>query len=204
MKVYGNPFSTCTRKVLMTLAEKGASAELVVVDLSKGEQKQHPHVERQPFGVVPVFEDEGGYQIYESRAIIRYLDRKLGGDPLTPTDLIEFAEMERWISVEQSYFSPSALTIARQVLWSGGKPDEAVVRDAKAKAEKALDVADARLAGREYLSGPFSLADISWMPYLEFFEPAKMGEVITSRPNVAAWWNRIRTRPTWQKVTGRG
>src|SRR5262245_37977023 len=108
MKIYGHPMSTCTRKVLTVLAEKGHEAEFVLVDLLKGEQKQPDHLARQPFGVVPVL-DDNGFRIYESRAIIRYLDEKLGGTSLTPTDMVGRALMNQWMSVEQSYLAPPAV-----------------------------------------------------------------------------------------------
>ena len=86
MKVYGFPGSTCTRKVLMTLHEKNCPYAFIPVDLGKGEHKQPEHLARQPFGVVPVL-DHDGFVLYESRAIIRYLDAALVGEKLTPTDL---------------------------------------------------------------------------------------------------------------------
>lgn len=113
MKVYGLPMSTATRMVLATLAEKGQEAELVSVDLTKGEHKASPHVERHPFGVIPVLEDDDGFRLYESRAIIRYLDRKLPGASLTPSDVHAYARMEQFISVEHCYFSPAAM----KVIW---------------------------------------------------------------------------------------
>src|SRR5579883_1276415 len=73
MKLYGHPISTCTRKVLFTAQEKGHKLELVVVDLAKGEHKSADHLSRQPFGQVPAL-DDGGFALYESRAIARYLD----------------------------------------------------------------------------------------------------------------------------------
>ncbi len=77
IKVYGINMSTCTRRVLVTLIEMGLPHELVLVDLMKGEHKQPPHLARQPFGQVPVLEDVDGFQIFESRAIIRYLAKKV-------------------------------------------------------------------------------------------------------------------------------
>ena len=57
MKLYGHPLSSCTRKALMTCAEKGAAIDLVTVDLFAGDHKREPHVTRQPFGVIPVLGD---------------------------------------------------------------------------------------------------------------------------------------------------
>ncbi|WP_437729855.1 glutathione S-transferase family protein [Sorangium sp. So ce1335] len=204
MKLYGHPMSTCTRKVMTVLAEKGHEAQFVLVDLVKGEQKAPEHLARNPFGVIPALEDED-FTLYESRAIIRYLDQKLPGAPLTPTELRARALMDQWLSVEQSYLSDPAIKILYQRVihpMRGQQGDESVVEASKGQIARTLDVADRALAGQEYLAGSsFSLADISWMPYLQCLVISKVGELITDRPNVAAWWKRISARPSWVKVS---
>ena len=60
MKIFGHPMSTCTRKVLMTLAETSTPYDFVLVDFAKGEHKQAPHTQRQPFGQVPALEAADG------------------------------------------------------------------------------------------------------------------------------------------------
>ena len=204
MKLFGNPMSTCTQKVLTTLAEKGHEAQFVNVDLGKGEHKSPEHIARQPFGVVPALEDDG-FALYESRAIIRYLDSKLPGPSLVPADLKARALMEQWISVEQSYFSSPAVKIVIQRLFApmrGAQPDEGIVSQAKQDAAKPLDVINKALASSEYLAGStFSLADICFMPYVNYMFMARTGELITDRPHVAAWWKRVGARPSWAKVT---
>ncbi|WP_437322764.1 glutathione S-transferase family protein [Sorangium sp. So ce381] len=204
MKIYGHPMSTCTRKVLTVLAEKGQEAQFVLVDLTKGAHKQPEHLARHPFGVIPVLEDED-FTLYESRAIMRYLDHKLPGASLTPTELRARALMDQWLSVEQSYFATPAVKIAfqRVFLPMQGKPgDESIVDASKGEVSRALDVIEKALAGHEYLAGSsYSLADISWMPYLQCLVVSNVGELITDRPNVAAWWKRISARPAWVKVS---
>lgn len=205
MKIYGHPMSTCTRKILMTLAEKGSEAEFVMVDLMTGAHKQADHMARHPFGVVPVFEDDG-FQIYESRAIIRYLDAKLSGPKLTPTDLHAFARMEQWMSVEQSYFTPNAMKVVMEAMFGpmrGQTPRPEVIQQGIADASKALDVLDKGLEGNEYLAGSFSLADIDYAPYMEYFVAAGGGDAVGSRSNVAAWWKRLSARPSWQLASGK-
>lgn len=205
MKVYGHPMSTCTRKVLTVLAEKGHEAELVVVDLMKGEHKQDPHLARHPFGVIPVLDDDG-FQLYESRAIIRYLDEKLGGVRLTPADVKERALAEQWVSVEYSYFTPQAMKIIMEMLFNrmGGKaPDMEKVEKARVEVGRVLDVADKTLAKQEYFGGStFSLTDIGWMPYVQYLFAAESGDLVTSRAGVRAWWERVSSRPSWKKVAG--
>jgi glutathione S-transferase len=206
MKLYGNPGSTCTRKVLMTFAEKGVTPELEVIDLATGQHKSGDHLARQPFGQVPVL-DDGAFRLYESRAICRYLDGVLPGPSLVPADAKERAVMEQWISVETSNFTPHAMGIIYQAVFApmrGGKADEAKVSESRAKLQPAADVLDKNLAGKKFLLGDaFTLADISYMPYLEYLAMTPAIDVVTSRPNLASWWERLRSRPTWQKVTGK-
>jgi glutathione S-transferase len=204
MKVYGHPASTCTRKVLCALAEKGVDFEFVMVDIMKGEQKSPEYLARQPFGVVPVLEDDG-FVLYESRAILRYLDAKLGG--LAPTDPKERGVMEQWISVEQSYFSPPAMKAILEVFFApmkGTTPDQDVITKGKADASKALDVLDRALAGKEWIAGSFSIAEITYAPYIQYLFDTGAGDIVKERANVAAWWNRISERKSWQRALGKG
>ncbi len=204
MKVYGHPASTCTRKVLCALAEKGVEYEFILVDIMKGESKSPEHLARQPFGVVPVLEDDG-FMLYESRAILRYLNAKLGG--LAPTDAKDIGIMEQWISVESSYFSPPAMKAVLEIFFSpmkGTTPDPEVIAKGKADAAKALDVLERGLVGKEYLAGTFSIAEITYAPYVQYLMDTGLGDIVKERPNVAAWWTRVSERPSWQKALGKG
>ncbi len=206
IKLYAHPASTCSRKVLCTLHEKGAAFDFTLVDITKGEQKGAEHLARQPFGVVPALEDDG-FSLYESRAIIRYLDAKLPGTSLTPSSLHDRARMDQWMSVEQSYFTPAAMKAVLEIWYSsmqGRTPDQAVVDAGLTAAERPLDVLEKGLEGKDYLAGDFSLADICFAPYLQYLSDMGIAKGVTSRPNVAAWWARISARPSWQKAIGRG
>lgn len=206
MKIYGFLPSTCTRRVLMTLHEKNHPFELVSVDLAAGEQKLAAHLARHPFGVVPFMDDEG-FMLYESRAIIRYLDRKLPGTSLTPTDVKNFGEMEQWIGIEQSYFSGPAMELIKQLYFAVMQrltPDTTIIENAMPKVEHALDVAEKRLSKQPYFAGStFSLADITWVPYVDYLFPSGLGELINDRPGLKAWWERVSVRPSWVKIVGK-
>ncbi|HEU4412085.1 MAG TPA: glutathione binding-like protein [Polyangiaceae bacterium] len=207
MKLFGHPMSTCTRKVLTLLDEKGAKADMVVVDLMKGEHKQPPHLARQPFGQIPAIED-GDLRLYESRAILRYLDETLPGPTLTPKDAKGRALMEQWISVETSNFTPHAMAILYQLFFGpmrGATPDQAKVAEASEKLSAATEVLDRQLARGPYVLGDaFTLADICYMPYVEYVTQTSAKDAILSHPNVAAWWGRVSERPSWRKATGKG
>ena len=79
--------------------------------------------------------------------------------------------------------------------------DSQNVETGRAALARPLDVLEERLALEPYLAGPeFSLADLGYLPYIDYLFVSKEGDLITSRPHVAAWWQRISTRPSWKKA----
>lgn len=205
MHVYGHPLSSCTRKVLVTLAEKGQKADFTLVDLLKAEHKAPAHLKRHPFGVVPVFDDDG-FVLYESRAIIRYIDARFPDPPLTPSHPRDVARMDQWLSVDQSYVGPHTRTLAVERILKkhdGQAPDPAAERAGEAALGAALAVVDRAL--REgpgaYLAGPaFSLADVSLMPYIGSLRMLGAEHLLADRPHVLAWWERVRDRDSWRAL----
>ncbi|MDP9036941.1 MAG: glutathione S-transferase N-terminal domain-containing protein [Myxococcota bacterium] len=199
--IYGNAVSTCTRKVLMTLAETNTPYELAVLDFAKGEHKHEQHVRRQPFGRMPALDDDG-FQMFESRAICRYIARKAGGT-LIPSELRAFAKMEQWISIETSEFSAHAMKFVFEHVFK--RPQQEGVLDAAGKAlDATCTVMDRQLAQSPFVAGPaFTLADVCFMPYLEYGMGTPAKEIFAKHGHVMTWWNAIRERPTWRKATGK-
>ena len=123
--------------------------------------------------------------------------------PLTPSDPHAYARMEQFISVEQSYFSGPALELLK-VTWKreGYGPEQVAI--ARPLLERAVAIASHHLAKNDYFAGSqFSLADISWMPYVEGLAGTEFKELVLSQPAFAAWWARVSERPSWRKVSGR-
>jgi glutathione S-transferase len=189
MKIYGHPWSTHTRKVLMVL------------------QNLPAHVARHPFAKVPVLED-AGFVLYEVDAINRYLDRTLPGIELVPSDARAAARMTQWISVADSYFVPHAGAFLIETLFRrylGGESDQRVRESAGAGMQRALDAADRALAETPYLAGAaFSLADVHWLPYLDYLRQTGQQEVVAGREHLQAWLERVVSREAWQLVARSG
>jgi glutathione S-transferase len=202
IKLFGNPGSTCTRKVLTVLAETQTPYELTVVDLATGEHKKPAHVARQPFGQVPAIDDEG-FLLYESRAICRYLSAK-SDSTLVPNDLQQRALLDQWLSIEQSNFSPHAMKFVYHYVMK--REQEASVLELATKMlETNYGVLSRRLEGNEFVVGDqFTLADIGFMPYIEYMQMTPAKAILDKYPQVTAWWKRVSERPSWRKATGRG
>lgn len=201
IKVFGNPLSTCTRKVLMTLHELGTAFEMNVIDFTKGEHKQPAHLKRQPFGRIPAIDDDG-FALFESRAICRYLNEKAKGK-LEPADLQGRARMEQWVSIETSELTPNAMKFVYEHVFK--RPQgEAVLEAATKGLDVTCGVMEARLSESPYLAGSeFSIADITFMPYLEYAMTTPAKTTFAKYPHVMQWWNKIAERPAWAKATGK-
>lgn len=185
----------------MTLNETKTPFELVLVDFAKGEHKQPAHLARQPFGQVPALDDDG-FEMYESRAMARYIDGKCGG-PLTPKDARARAAMEQWISIETSNYAGHAMKFVYQYVFHREQTPQ-VLEAAGAGLELAYGAMDQRLATEPFLAGStFSIADLCFMPYLEYLALSPAAAKLNERPHVAAWWARISAREAWGKTVGR-
>lgn len=201
IKLFGDLGSTCTRKVLTVLAETKTPFELTVVELAKGEHKQPAQVARQPFGQVPAINDDG-FELYESRAICRYLSAK-SESPLVPRELRQRALLDQWLSVEQTNFSPHAMKFVFHYVMRR-EQEASALELATNMLETCYGVMSQRLEGNEFLVGDqFTLADIGFMPYIEYMQLTPAKAILDKYPQVTAWWKRVSERPSWRKATGR-
>jgi glutathione S-transferase len=201
MKIYGDPRSTNTRKVLTTLAELETPYELVHVDFAKAEHKGAAHLARQPFGQMPTLED-GGFTLYETHAMCRYLDARAGGR-LMPADLRHRALVDQWMSIESANFATHAMKFVYHYLLRV-EQDSAVLAHATQSLDTALGVLGKELAERPYLGGQsFSLADICYMPYFEYALLTPAQAHFAKHPSLLTWWSKVGQRPSWLKVSGR-
>jgi len=200
IKLFGHPLSTCTRKVLFTLHETNTPHEFQLVDFAKGEHKAPAYMAHQPFGQLPAIED-GGFQLFESRAICRYIDDK-AGHKVSPKDIQPRALMEQWISVEQANFYTAIMTfIYNDIFKRPQKPED--LEKAGAKVDQVAGVIDQHLAksGKPFLVGEqFTIAEIAYAPYLDYGSNTAAKQIFAKHSHFTSWWNRIAERPAWQKT----
>ncbi len=199
--VYGPAGSTYVWSTRLALAEKGVAHELVEVPF--GEHRQEPHLSRHPFAKVPAFEHDG-FALYETQAILRYIDEGFPVAPLQPTDLHQFARMNQIMGIVDAYAWPAiagGILVNRVLAPRLGLPvDEAAVAAALPRARLCLSEI-ARLMGEQpYLAGErVSLADLMVIPLLYYFSRLPEGEApIAEHPNLRAWIARMEERQSFQ------
>jgi glutathione S-transferase len=207
--VYSIPGSPFGRAVLATLEEKGADYRLSPV--APGTFRSPEHLARHPFGRVPVMEHDG-FRLYETQAILRYLDRAIPAAPLTPADCKAAAMMDQAINVSDWYlFQGVSNVIAFQRVVGpklmGLTPDEAAIEAAMPRAHMVFRELSRLLGDRPYFAGDsLSLADLHLGPHVEFFTHTPEWKVLGEPyPNLVAWLARMEARPcmqatTWERV----
>lgn len=199
--IYGPGYSTYARTVRLTLEEKGVAYDIVEIDVLQGIPAEHKA--RHPFGKVPSFEHDG-YKLYETLAIIRYVDEAFDGPALQPSDPKARATMTQIICILDSYgYGPmiqQVLTQRAVVPTMGGESDEAVIAEGVKKAATCLEVCQGFLGDRAFMVGEsLSLADLHLVPILAYFKLAPdSAPVLEKVPGLMRWYDSMRTRPSVQ------
>ena len=202
--VWGVKMSTCTQRVLFTIAECDAKSDVTFnsLDFKSNQHKSPEHLKRQPFGKVPAAEFEG-VPFYESRAICRLIAEK-HNSPLLPTDLKKKAVFEQWASLENNTLAPQLDPLMAEVVfkpWRGGSTDAAKAKEYREALTKTLEVFNEQLGKSDYIAGDFSLVDIYQASNWQHLQNTDVGkEMFATFPNIAAWWKRVSARAAWQSV----
>ena len=199
--VYGLAASTYVWSTRLALAEKGVAHELVEVGF--GQHREEPHLSRHPFAKMPAFEHDG-FALYETQAILRYIDEGFPVAPLQPTDLHQFSRMNQVIGIVDAYAYPSiigGIVFNRMLAPRLGLPvDEASVTAAQPRARLCVSEI-ARLMGDDpYLAGErVSLADLMVIPLFYYFARLPEGEApLAEHPNIRPWMRRMEERQSFQ------
>ncbi|HVH77569.1 MAG TPA: glutathione S-transferase family protein [Stellaceae bacterium] len=193
--VYGPAGSTYVWSARLSLAEKGVAHQLVPVPF--GAHREPEHLARHPFAKVPAFEHDG-FMLYETQAIMRYVDERFAGAPLQPEDVFEFSRMNQLIGIVDAYAWPA---IAGGVLFNrmlrprllGEPPDEAAIAAALPQARLCLAEIDRLMEDNPFLAGEhLSLADLMVFPLFYYFARVPDGEApFAEHPKLKAWLTRI-------------
>ena len=198
----GSPFG---RAVCIVLEEKRARYRLAAV--APGTLRSPEHLARHPFGRVPVLQ-HGDFLVYETQAILRYLDRVLPRPPLTPPDPRAAARMDQLMNVNDWYlFQGVASVIAFQRIVGprlrGLTPDESAIAAALPKAHAVFEELAGTLGDRPYFGGDaLSLADALLAPQLDFLSATPEWQPLTARhESLRRWLERINARASLQATT---
>jgi glutathione S-transferase len=197
--VHGIPGSPYMRAVEVALREK--SVPYRVRAMSPGEHKGPEYLALHPFGRIPAFE-HGDFRLYETQAIVRYIDDVIPAPPLVPTDPCLTARMNQIIGINDWYFFP---LVGRAIVFNrivGPKllnlpVDEAAIAAAVPEGRRCIGELERLLGEQPFLAGErLSLADVLLAPQLDFFAATPEGASILAGTRLSKWLARMNARPS--------
>jgi glutathione S-transferase len=201
IKLHYHPFSTYSRRVVIALLEKNIPHELVLLDMQKRAHKEPEYLALNPYGRVPALV-EGEFVLFESTAILNYLEATHPTPALTPDDVRGRAlvDMHMKLCDLQLTRQAGAIVFPKRFL-PKERWDLALFEKMKAEIDSHLAVLAKQLEKHEYLvRNTFSLADICYLPWLDYLPLME----VTPPAAVAAWASRLTARPSAIKSKAAG
>ena len=195
--ICGSPY---VRAPLLVLEEKGLTWRVDPLPMG-GNRTPDYKARLHPFAKIPVL-DHGDFRLYETRAILDYIDQIAPNPALTPVEPKLRARMNQVIGIVDSYVAQrvsGGVTFPRLVAPRFGMPvDDAAVVAAIPAAREAIDELARLLGDQDYIAGPtLSLADLMLIPHLAFMPDfAEGAAMIAPHANLAGWIERVKARPS--------
>ncbi len=195
--IHGSPLSTYTRTARMAAEEKGISYELQEIEFGSDALKA-----LHPFAKIPVM-SHGDVTIFETAAIVSYIDNVFDGPSLKPDNAADEARMWQWVSAINDYIDE---TMIRQYVlayvraqMSGNAPDRAVIDAALPEVERQLGVIDGAIgAGKHLVGDQLSYADLFLAPILFYVsQMPEGGELLSKCSNIHRGGAEMIQRPAY-------
>ncbi len=198
IRLHYHPLSTYTRRVRIALIEKGIEHELVMVDMAARKHRESDYLAINPYGRVPTLQEDD-FLLWESNAILHYLEATHPAPPLVPADARGRAlvDMHTRLCDIQMARQTGTIVFPKRFL-PRERWDEKAMAQAKTEIERHLEILERQLAGREYLvADRYTLAEVSYTPFVQFLPLME----IDPPARVAAWVARMLDRPSARETS---
>lgn len=193
-------------KVSIALEELGLPYDAHTVHIGRGDQTSPEFLSLNPNNKIPAILDPNGpggapVTLWESGAILMYLAEKTGA--LLPADPAGRWQALQWLMFQMGGVGPMFGQLGFFHAMAGKDIEDKRPRDRyAAEATRLLGVLDGQLAGRDWIAGSYSIADIAIAPWVRTLRDFyKAGDLVglDSRTNVTAWVARFEHRPAVQR-----
>jgi GST-like protein len=182
-------------KVTIMLEELGVPYLVKYVNIGRGEQFEPLFLAISPNNRMPAIVDPQGpggapVSVFESGAILQYLGRKSG--KFYPSDERARIETDEWLFWQVGGLGPMAGQAHHFRQYAPEKIDYAINRYTN-EVNRLYGVMNKRLAGRQYLAGEYSIADIACIGWV--IPHGRQGQNMEEFPNLNRWYQAVKSRP---------
>ena len=196
--LYHDVPSSNSDRVKIALAEKGLAWDGVTVSLAKKDQKRPEHLRRNPYGKIPVIDDDGKI-LFESCIINEYLDEKYPNPPLMPKDPFMRGRGRILIDYALNYLHEPYWALRGEMLKKESERNVAMIDEKRRTLGKLLEYLEEALGDKPYFLGDFSLTDIAVIP--RFLRMETYGAMpAPTLPKLGQWLERMKERSSVQAI----
>lgn len=199
--LHGFSVSPFVRSARIALIEKGVAYDFN--DIGFDALATDAYAKLNPFRKMPVLEQES-FVLYETPAILSYIDEAFDGASLQPADPQARAQVRKWISIATNYLYPVGVTqlFLHRIMFPvmGNEPDETIVDASVKTIAPYLDVLENELTDSFLVGDTLSLADIIAGSMVHYVNMPKEGAaLLQARPKTAAWLSQLSQRESFQQ-----
>jgi glutathione S-transferase len=198
LKIWGRNTSSNVQKAMFAIGELKLPHERIDIGGAFGKNREPAYLAMNPNGLVPTLEEDDGFLLWESNAIIRYLAAKHGAGSLMPSDLRIRALANKWMDWQLSVLGPAITPVFWGMIRTPPEQrDHKAIADGKIKSTAAVKMLDEQFAKTPYAAGEaFSMGDIpiAIMCY-------RYRELVTERPafpHFERWYAAIAARQAFR------
>jgi len=202
LKMWGRNTSSNVQKAMWAVGELNLPHERIDCGGAFGINKEPKYLAMNPNGLVPTLEEDDGFLLWESNAIMRYLGAKHAPNALEPNDLRARALAHQWMDWQLSVANPAMTPVFWGLIRTPPeKRDLGAIEAGKKKTIEALAMFDAHLAKNTYAAGDaFSYGDIP--NGIITYRFVQLVPERPAMPNLDRWYKQISARPAFQKHVG--
>jgi glutathione S-transferase len=200
IRLWGRATSSNVMKVIWLLEELALPYERIDVGGSFCGTDTPAYRAMQPLGLVPALEEEGGFTLCESNAILRYVcNAHAPASPLYPAAPRPRGQVEQWMEFQQTALGrPQTVVFQGLIRTPPDRRDPAAIAAAVAEAGRLWGILDSRLARLSYVAGDtLTLADMAFGPHVHrWFNMDFQGR--PEAPHLRGWYERLLGRPAFR------
>ena len=187
-------------KISIFLEEAGLPYEVKLVNIGKGEQFKPDFLKIAPNNRMPAIVDPDGpggdpISVFESGAILQYLGRKTG--KFYPLDERRRVAVDQWLMWQMGGLGPMCGQTHHFRQYAPEKIPYAIDRYTN-EVNRLYGVLNRQLAGKNYICGDYSIADMAAFPWVRPYE--RQGQDLNQFPHLKAWFQRMEARPAVKRA----
>lgn len=185
-------------RVKIVLHEKGLAYKRVTLNLANKEQKRPEFLKLNPYGKVPVINDNGKV-LFESCIINEYLDEQYPNPPLMPKDPYLRGRGRILVDYGLNYMHEPYWALRGEMLKKEPERDRLIIDEKRMVLRELMGYLEKELGDKPYFLGELSLADIDLLPrFFRFENYGALPDASLARLNV--WLQKMKQRPSVKPV----